>query len=86
MGLRQTYEGWIIKPKTIAELHKYVGLEVEIKFYDGDVRRGILGYNDTPYDKKYGYRKVGYFTIGNLDFKVSHINNLIVIGSGESRI
>jgi hypothetical protein len=66
MGLRQTYEGWIIKPKTIAELHKYVGLEVEIKFYDGDVRCGILRYNDTPYDKSMVIEKLDILRLETL--------------------
>ena len=47
---------------TIAELKKFIGNTVEITFRDGDVRKGILGFNDTPFDKRYGYRKVNYFT------------------------
>lgn len=62
-----------------AELKEYIGKNVEITFIDGDVRKGILGFSDTPFDDKHGYRKVGYFTIGNLDFKVSHIKKLVKI-------
>lgn len=64
---------------TKTELKEYIGKNVEITFIDGDVRKGILGFNDTPFDNKYGYRKVGYFTIGNLDFKVSHIKKVVKI-------
>lgn len=64
---------------TKAELKAYVGKNVEITFIDGDVRKGVLGFNDTPFDDKYGYRKVNYFTVGNLNFKVSHIKKVVKI-------
>ena len=71
-----------MKPKTVADLHKYVGLEVEIQFWDGSIERGTLGYTK-EFSAEYGYRRLGYFTINNTDFKVSHINNLKVIEPGE---
>lgn len=66
-----------MKPKTITELHKYVGKNVKIAFYDGDIKEGVLGYT-ASFNASYGYRKVGYFTIGNLNFRLSHIKRLEV--------
>lgn len=66
-----------MKPKTIAELRKYIGKYVKITFYDGDIRQGVLGYT-AAFNASYGYRKVGYFTIGNLDFKLSHVKRIEV--------
>ena len=66
-----------MKPKTIAELRKYIGKYVKITFYDGDIRQGVMGYT-AAFNASYGYRKIGYFTIGNLDFKLSHIKRMEV--------
>ena len=66
-----------MKPKTIAELSKYVGKYVKVTFYDEDIKEGILGYT-ASFNASYGYRKVGYFTIGNLDFRLSHIKRIEV--------
>lgn len=62
-----------------AKLKEYIGKNVEITFIDGDIRKGILGFNDIPFVDKYGYRKADYFTIGNLNFKVSHIKKVVKI-------
>ena len=66
-----------MKPKTIAELRKYVGKYVKLTFYDGHIKQGVLGYT-AAFNASYGYRKVGYFTIGNLDFRLSHIKRMEV--------
>jgi hypothetical protein len=71
-----------MKPKTVTELHKHVGFEVEIRFWDDDVERGILGYTK-EFSSKYGFRRPGYFTINNTDFKLSHIKSLLVLGAGK---
>lgn len=61
-----------------SELMDMVGLNVEIRFPDGEVRKGVLGF--TPeFSSQYGYRKPNYFTIGDIDFKVSHIKSVRVI-------
>lgn len=65
------------KPKTIAELRKYVGKCVKVTFYDGDIKDGILGYT-AAFNASYGYRKAGYFTIENLDFRLNHIKRIEV--------
>lgn len=57
------------------ELKKYLGQNVNVSFYDGTVISGILGY--TPeFSEEYGWRKPGYFTVGNTDFKVSHVKGI----------
>ena len=71
-----------MKIKTNAELQKYIGFEVEIRFWDEKVERGILGFTK-EFSAKYGFRRPGYFTINNTDFKVSHITHLKVIAAGE---
>lgn len=68
--------------KTNAELQKYIGFEVEIRFWDEKVERGILGFTK-EFSVKYGFRRPGYFTINNTDFKVSHIKLLSVLGVGK---
>lgn len=66
-----------MKPKTITELRKYVGKYMIVTFYDGDIKQGVLGYT-AAFNASYGYRKIGYFTIGNLDFKLSHVKRIEV--------
>ena len=54
------------------ELDKLIGKEVMILFKDTTVAAGPLGY--TPeFSAKYHYRKVGYYTCGDYDFKASHV-------------
>ena len=60
------------------KLNEYIGQNVRITFFDGDVREGTLGY--TPeFSSKYGYRKPKCYTIGNLDFKLSHVTSIYKI-------
>ena len=60
---------------TVKDLHELVGKNVEVIFRDGDVHKGVLGYT-TEFSSQYGYRKPNYFTIGDYDFKVSHIKGI----------
>lgn len=60
---------------TNAELQKYIGKDVTITFKDGKTERGILGFTK-EFSARYGYRKPGYYTIGNWNFKVSHIRKV----------
>lgn len=73
-----------MRPRTVNELHKYVGCTVKIKFYDGTIREGKLGFTK-EFSAEYGYRKPNYFTINNLDFKVSHIVDMELIKRGYNK-
>ena len=54
------------------ELDKLIGKGVIILFKDATVAAGTLGF--TPeFSTKYHYRKAGYYTCGDYDFKVSHV-------------
>ena len=56
-------------------LNQYLRKNVEITFIDNDTVRGVLGF--TPeFSEHYGYRKPNYYTIGNIDFKCSHVKKL----------
>lgn len=58
------------------ELNKLIGNYVKIIFKDGKIQEGVLGF--TPeFSAKYGYRKTNYYTINDIDFKVSHIKKVI---------
>lgn len=59
------------------ELDKLIGKEVMILFKDTTVAVGPLGY--TPeFSAKYHYRKTGYYTCGDYDFKASHVARIYV--------
>ena len=67
---------------TRAELLNLVGKKVQVYFKDGE--RGIygtLGYVK-EFSEKYGFRKPGYFFIGNTQFKVSHIRKVELYSLG----
>jgi len=66
-----------MKPRTIEELHKYVGSIVKVEFKHGKIEQGKLGFTK-EFSEKYGYRRPGYFTINDTDFKLSHIVSLEV--------
>lgn len=56
-------------------INSFLNKNVEVTFFDDKIERGILGY--TPeYSAKYGYRRAGYYTINNWDFKASHIKRI----------
>ena len=61
-----------------AELMKLVGNTVRITLFDDDVITGKLGYT-TKFCEEQNWRKPNYFTIGNLDFKVSHIKKISIL-------
>ena len=57
------------------ELDKLIGKVVIILFKDATVAVGTLGY--TPdFSAKYHYRKVGYYTCGDYDFKARHVSKV----------
>ncbi len=62
---------------TADTLKEYIGRPVKITFTDGETAEGTLGYTE-EFSEKYGYRKPNYFTVGDYDFKVSHIKSAIV--------
>lgn len=57
---------------TKAELMSYVGKKVYVSFKDGTSIYGTLGYAD-EFSQKHDYRKLNYFYINNISFRVSHI-------------
>lgn len=59
-----------------AELMKFVGKNVRVRFFDGTWAWGKLGYVD-EFSEKHDFRKLNYFYIGNTNFKVSHVTKLI---------
>lgn len=61
---------------TREELMSYVGQEVTVTLCRETRVHGRRGY--TPeFSAAYGFRKPGYFTIQNYDFKVSHVTQFI---------
>ena len=63
------------KTITKTELMKMVGHKVKIQLFDDTEYVGILGFTK-EFSSKYGYRKPNYFTINDIDFKVSHIKRI----------
>ena len=61
-----------------AVLSAFVGYRVRITFFDDEVKEGVLGYT-SKFCEEQGFRKPGYFTLNNLDFKVSHIKKVVLI-------
>lgn len=61
---------------TKADLMKLVGKKVHVYFKDGDDLCGTLGYVD-EFSAKHNYRKIDYFYIDHMCFKVSHIRKLV---------
>ena len=57
------------------DMNKYLGEKVNVTFKDGSSARGTLGFTE-EFSARYGFRKPNFFTIGNLDFKVSHVKNI----------
>lgn len=67
---------------TRAELLNLVGKKVKIYFKDREKSiYGTLGYVD-EFSEKYEFRKPGYFFIGNMSFKVSHIKKVEIYSLG----
>lgn len=59
----------------ISDVQQYLGKYVRILFFDGTEREGVMGYTSC-FSYKYGYRKPNYYTIGELDFKASHVKKI----------
>ena len=56
-------------------LNKYLGDMVRVTFMDGEIKIGFLGF--TPeFSPLYGYRKPHYYTLGDIDFKASHVKKI----------
>ena len=53
------------------KLNALLGKKVKVKFYDDDVRIGILQRSE---------RDSGYYIIGNLEFRKSHVVKVVVYG------
>ena len=69
---------------TKSKLMSMVGTDVTVTFKDNTVLSGRLGYT-TEFSARHKYRKVGYFTLENLDFKVSHIKKAVpMVSAGIS--
>lgn len=63
---------------TNATLREYIGKRVVVRLFNNNEYEGVLGF--TPeFSSKYNYRKPNYFTIKNLDFKVSHLKSIKVL-------
>ena len=60
------------------KLDAMLNRKVKITFRDGEITRGILTYMDDYKDKK-GEFKPGYYAVGNLMFRKSHVKNVIPI-------
>ena len=63
---------------TNANLREYIGKRVVVRLFNNNEYEGVLGFT-TEFSSKYGYRKPNYFTIQNLDFKVSHLKSIKVL-------
>lgn len=63
---------------TKVELMSLVGHKVRVKLFDDDVYEGELLYFD-KLETIYGNRMPGYFCIDNMNFKVSHVKECILI-------
>lgn len=71
---------------TKADLMRYIGKKVHIYLKDRAIKDGLHGtleYID-EYSEKYGFRKPGYFYIGNVSFKVTYIRKLITLREEKS--
>lgn len=60
------------------ELNKLLGKYVIVIFKDGEEKKGVLGFT-REFSEEYHYRKPNYYTIGDIDFKVSHIKKAIKV-------
>ncbi len=58
-----------------AILSLYEGKNVKVKLFDKTELTGRLEYIP-EFNAKFGYRKPGFFTIGNTNFRSSHVKRL----------
>lgn len=59
-------------------LNRYIGYMVRIVFFDDEVAEGQLGYT-SKFCAEQGWRKPFNYTIGNTDFKTSHVKHIEII-------
>lgn len=52
------------------KLNSLLGMKVKVKFYDDDIRIGILQRSE---------RNSDYYIIGNLEFRKSHVVKVVVL-------
>ena len=70
---------------TKAELMSLVGHKVKVKLFDDKrIYEGELFYWD-KLETIYGNRALGYFCIDNMNFKVSHVKECILISWLEKK-
>ncbi len=62
--------------KEILSIHE--GENVRIKLFDNKVLEGKLEYIP-EFNAKFGYAKPGFFRIGDMSFRASHVKTLKVI-------
>lgn len=60
---------------TKEKLDSYIGKEVRVILFDNNELEGVLEYI-LEFSERYGYRKPGYYNIGNMGFKRSHIKRI----------
>ena len=58
-----------------AVLDSYIGKNVSVTLFDDDMYSGILGFAD-DFSALHGFKKPGYFYIGHMCFKSSHVKKL----------
>ena len=73
---KNTFYIYLFRP-TINALKEYVGHPVKVVFTDGNVKEGTLGYTK-EFSEEYNYRKPDYFTVKDIDFKVSYVKSVMV--------
>lgn len=61
-----------------SDLFQFVGDFVVVTLKSGKTIRGYLGYT-REFSSHFGFRKPDYFTVGDYDFKVSHIKKFEVL-------
>lgn len=67
------------------ELDKYCGYIVDIVFYDGSVACGELKFIPT-YSAKYDFRHPGFYYIGNMAFKCSHVKKIKIVEAEDGNV
>lgn len=58
------------------KLDALIGKRVELTAFDGTKAAGVFGYAD-DFSAKHDYRKPGYYYVGNLSLRKSHIKKIV---------
>ena len=61
----------------LEELNNAVGKELIVSLKSGYMIHGILWFIDD--DTKYGYKKKGFFVIGDRAFKARNVENMMIV-------